>query len=185
MDSKVIADDDTSWQSAVDGGAVFGLEMQHPWSQHLLCGKKTIEVRQYELPLALLGRTLYIIESRPGKDGISALGDRIDFRVGNASTSSSGSDGMKNDSVVSIAGWCKFECIRKYTSQSQFEQDENRHLVSSTSGYAWQPGNTTNLYGWVVKDFYSFAGKSSTENDGNAYCRGERRKRSIFELYKT
>jgi hypothetical protein len=60
-----------------DKEAVFGLEMQLPWSRHLLEGRKTIEVRSYPLPAELLGRRLYMLESQPRVDGVSTLGDKI------------------------------------------------------------------------------------------------------------
>lgn len=165
--------DTSSWASAVDGGAVFGLEMQHPWSQHLLQGRKTIEVRNYELPTALIGKHIYIIESRPGRDGVSALGDRIEFPA----ASSSG------DSSPHIAGWCIFDSVQSYTSESAFEADEKQHLVSPTSGYAWQSG-TTILYGWIVKEYHIHSEIDSSANETTPFRVAERRKRSIFELLK-
>ena len=167
----------SSWDIAIEGGAVFGLEMQHPWSQHLLQGRKTIEVRNYELPPALVGRKIYIIESRPGRDGISVLGDSIELPDKDTSSSSSG------DSSPLIAGWCIFDSIRIYTSQTAFEADEKQHLVSSTSGYAWQSG-TTILYGWIVKDYHNHSDINSSTNETPSFCVAERRQRSIFELKK-
>ena len=176
-----------SWITALPNGATLGLEMQHPWSRHLLEGRKTIEVRNYELPPALMGRKLYIIESPPGKDGVSALGDRIEF----AHNREGGGGGPR------IVGWCRFDSIQTYTCQEDFEADEDRHLVSPNSGYAWQAGITAMLYGWVVQECHCFFptadDKHSTNDNGSPmdtkeatqFRLAERRKRSLFELLTT
>ncbi|CAB9502550.1 expressed unknown protein [Seminavis robusta] len=159
-------DNDATWLNAKD--AVFGLEMQLPWSRHLLEGRKSVEVRSYNLPPQLLGTKLYILESQPGTDGVSALGDQI-----------------KLHHNVKIRGWCLFDAVKEYTTQSDFEVDEGRHLVSPTSGYAWKEGSTQVLYGWIAKE-YELIGDNTqiTNHEASHYKTAVRRKRSIFQLYK-
>lgn len=53
------------------------LEMQAPWAKRLLDGRKTVETRGYPLPAGLVGRWIELIESQPGRDGVSALGDGV------------------------------------------------------------------------------------------------------------
>lgn len=56
----------------------FALEMQAPWAKRLLDGSKIVETRAYALPAGLVGRSIELIESQPGQDGISALGDTVE-----------------------------------------------------------------------------------------------------------
>lgn len=164
--------EDSSWL-ITSQTASFGLEMQQPWSRYLLEGRKTIEVRNYPLPPELIGTKIYIIESKQGMDGVSALGDRIEFHHE--------SDGMNNGGpIINIRGWCKFGSIKMYESKVDFEADEGQHLVSPTSGYAWKEGKTSMLYGWVVQECECFDKASA-----DLFAYGIRRKRSIFQLCKS
>lgn len=181
----------------------FGLEMQFPWSRHLLEGRKTMEVRTYPLPLGLRGRKIYILESPQGKDGVTGLGDRIELQPrGN------GNDNYNNDespSLPSIVGWCIFDVQHKeYLTEESFSADEDQHLVSAASGYAWKEGRTSTLYGWVVQEHRSFifanntntaaeattintkkSGNKAEESDGTSdFVLAVRRKRSLFQLYR-
>lgn len=56
----------------------FALEMQAPWAKRVLDGEKTVETRAYPLPAGLVGRWIELIESRAGRDGVSALGDVVE-----------------------------------------------------------------------------------------------------------
>jgi hypothetical protein len=159
-----------------DKEAVFGLEMQLPWSRHILEGRKTIETRSYPLPLELLGRKLYILESQQGTDGISTLGDTIYLQ------SSSNVDSCS--SRCEIRGWCVFGSVKDYTSQEEFQADQVHHLVSSSSGYAWKEETTKVLHGWVVTDYEVLEGVSQPDNEADGYISAVRRERSIFQLYK-
>lgn len=145
----------------------FGLEMQQPWSQHLLKGEKTIEVRSYPLPAQMINEKIYILETKEGTNGVSTLGDHISF-----------TEAHTNDSSRSckIVGWCKFKSVKEYTNREQFEADENFHLVSPNSGYAWKDGATKVLYGWVV-------GETILEPMENKFTTAVRRKRSLFQLF--
>jgi hypothetical protein len=158
-----------------DKDAVFGLEMQLPWSRHLLECRKTIEVRSYPLPDELLGRRLYILESQPGVDGVSTLGDMIYLQS---------SSNVDSCSKCEIRGWCVFGSVKDYTSQDEFQRDQVHHLVSSSSGYSWKEETTKILYGWVVTDSKVFEGVNQSEKEADRYFSAVRRKRSIYQLYK-
>ena len=156
-----------SWPTNINEAATFGLEMQQPWSMHLLKGRKTIEVRNYLLPDPLIGRQIFIIESQSGQDGISALGDEIDL-----------TDNCSDDALCRVVGWCEFGSIKEYKSSQDFQDDEAYHLVSRDSGYAWKEGKTNILYGWVVKE----AGRFEDGHSKFSFNYAVRRHRSIFQL---
>ena len=147
----------------------FALEMQEPWAQHLLHGRKTIETRAYNLPPALLGRKIWILQSTAGQAGVSALGNTVP--VGNDSSSSFD---------ARIVGWCTFSTVKEYTSASQFRADESKHLVKSNSGYDWKENQA--LFGWMVESCEKHATPGHGEDGGLAI----RRFRSLFQLdYET
>jgi hypothetical protein len=152
------------------------LEMQLPWSRHLVEGRKTIEVRSYPLPLELLGRKMYILESQPGTDGVSTLGDKIYLQ--------SSSSNIDSCSQCEIRGWSIFGSVKDYTSQEEFQADQVHHLVTPSSGYAWKEGTTKVLHGWVVTDCEVLEGISQPAIEADRYISAVRRKRSIFQLYK-
>jgi len=60
----------------------FGLELQHPYSEHILTGNKTIETRTYDIPKYLLSQgdssvRIAILETARGSDGVSSIPDRV------------------------------------------------------------------------------------------------------------
>ena len=114
---------------------IFGLEMQQPWSQYLLNGKKTIETRTYDLPKALIGKKLFILESKSGEDGISSIGNYL--------------DGDEISDSINVVGWVIFDRVIIYRYRSKFEADEEKHMVKRDSGYGWKD-DTRIVYGWVV-----------------------------------
>ena len=156
-------------------GIQFGLEMQSPYANHLLTGRKTIETRGYPLPAALLQNNdetddeirIDILESESGKDGVSSIPDNVTVL-----TSKQPKPDQASPPVLIRKGWCTFVESFKYTSREQFEADGHKHLVPRTSGYGWDDNrreyfafvqfiylllhsvanNQTNqeIYGWVV-----------------------------------
>jgi len=138
----------------------FGLEMQQPWAGLLLQGKKSIETRAYDLPRALIGKKIEILQSRMGKAGISGLKDSF----------------ILENSDVERVGWCKFEKVIEYHDKESFVSDEGKHMVKSDSGYGWKDGATEVIFGWVVGDsgFY--------KSPDLQYAAATRRLRSLFEL---
>jgi hypothetical protein len=73
----------------------FGLEMQSPWAGLLLEGKKTIEMRAYDLPPALLGKGIEILQSMQGGP-VSSLGNTVSISAN------------QEESNVTRVGWCTF-----------------------------------------------------------------------------
>jgi len=140
----------------------FGLEMQSPWAQALIEGRKTIETRAYNLPNDLLGKWIAIIQSPQGKPGISAMGNQLDF----------------DSSDAKIVGWCKFSAVVQYTNRVDFESDEGAHLVASDSGFGWKEGRTKVIYGWVVVER-----KAAEKQAAEKYKAATRRLRSIYQMH--
>ena len=105
---------------------ISGLNVQWPWSELLLTGKKTIETRNYPIPKKHIGVPIALIET-PGKKG---------RRKGNISE-------------ARIVGVIVFaECYR-YTSRNAWMKDSKKHLVSPTDDFAFKKGKEK--WAWVVK----------------------------------
>ena len=156
----------------------FGLEMQYPWSRTLLDGRKSIEIRQYNLPSSLVGRKIYIIETPAGKDGVSGIVDNH-FQIDASSNECHKDkccDGSTSKREPRILGWSIFSTVKQYKSQQDFCCDEKRHLVSINSKYGWQSGCTSILFGWVVSEY------ELCSHDESIFCSGFRRHRSLFQM---
>ena len=138
----------------------FGLEMQDPWARYVLTGAKSIETRSYDLPPALIGRKVAILQSRQGRAGVSAVADTLDLSTG----------------TVEVVGWCIFDKVLPYRDPAAFEADEARHMVACDTDYGWKVGSTEVIYGWMVSDYGSYA---PTDHTGGTAIR---RLRSLFEL---
>lgn len=137
----------------------FALEMQAPWSRHLLEGSKTIETRSYPLPAGLVGRPIEIIESQPGQAGMSSVGDSVE----------PGALGL------SVVGCVTFSSSDAYETREAWVADRDRHLVPPSSGaYGWKgPGS---VHGWVV-------GEMKPYGKARPVRRMTRRFRSLFEVH--
>jgi len=85
-----------------------GINIQVPYAQLLLSGKKSIETRTYPIPKKYLGRDLFIIETY-GK--------------------------LKKPAMV--VGVIRFESCFEYGSKKAFEADVAKHLVATESPFHW------------------------------------------------
>lgn len=139
----------------------FGLEMQQPWVDLLLDGKKSIETRAYNIPKSLIGKRIEILQSSKGDVGVSSLGNTI--RV--------------DSHVVKHVGWVVFDRVIRYINRELFEADSVKHQVKRDSGYGWKE-ETTLIYGWVVSD----VGRRELCLQQSPFATAERRMRSLFEL---
>jgi alpha-ketoglutarate-dependent dioxygenase FTO len=145
----------------------FGLEMQSPWAELLLDGKKKVETRSYDLPPALLGKRIEILQSRKGTPGQSS--------IENIATVD---DPAASEPLIRRIGWCTFKRTVRYQDKQCFEADEDVHLVKPDSGFAWKDGAT--LYGWAVDKTGRYS--DMAESSSNRSTTLIRRKRSLFEL---
>ena len=147
---------------------IFGLEMQHPWSRLLLNGTKTIETRLYDLPKDLIGRKIFILESQPGKDGVSSIGNVLDSN-----------DIERN---IKTVGWVKFDRVSMYRYRAKFEADEKKHLVKRDSGYGWKE-DTKLIYGWVVASKGKYKDNCGKKQSKKPQIKSMiRRMRSLFSV---
>lgn len=160
----------------------FGLEMQCPYAEHLLSGRKVIETRGYSLPSALLtdmsctGSSpvrISILESKAGKDGVSSIPNRVQVLT----TEQSNRDRPTHPFLIR-KGWCTFIESFRYKSREQFEADEDKHLVSPSSGYGWD--GIRPIYGWVIGTY----GYYRTVDGDDEHFHAERRMRSLFEIHQ-
>jgi len=109
-----------------------GLNIQWPWSELLLSGKKTVETRSYAIPEKYLQRKLAIIET-PGPRGKRDAGI-VEARV---------------------IGTITFSRCFRYASEREWLNDFERHSVSpSDSIFAYTPGKEK--WGWLVVDCERF-----------------------------
>ncbi len=103
-----------------------GINIQYPWSELLVTGKKTIETRSYPLPKKFINIELAIIET-PGKEGKK-------FGITKAR----------------IIGTIIFSGSKKYESKLAWTKDYNKHLVTETDPMYSFDSNKPK-YGWIVE----------------------------------
>lgn len=102
-----------------------GINIQYPWSELLVSGKKTIETRSYPLPEKFINVELAVIET-PGKTGKK-------FGIAKAR----------------ITGTIIFSGSKKYKSKSAWMKDYKKHLVTETDPMFTYSSNKPK-YGWIV-----------------------------------
>ena len=119
---------------------IVGLEVQQPWAQMILSGEKTAETRAYPLPAALIGRTIYIVESLPGVARQSSLPDQV----------------VAGHTSLRICGTVTFHASEQYPSRAEWLADEPRHRVPADSPYAMQTDCRTPVYAWRVERVAAF-----------------------------
>ncbi len=161
-----------SWQGWADEERRFGLEMQHPYSEFVLTGQKSIESRAYPLPEALINVKIEILQSEKGQDGVSAVPDRVTLHKSSDNNSSL-------QSPLQRIGWVTFAKCIQYTSLEEFEADQDKHLVDPNSGYGWNDERP--MYGWVVGSYH----KQDTIDDLDGRSVDTvaiRQMRSLFEI---
>ncbi|OQR95131.1 2OG-Fe(II) oxygenase [Thraustotheca clavata] len=109
------------------------LEVQAPWSEWLLDGRKSIETRRYEFPQHLLGQRVWILETPQGFTQQSALPNQVSVP----------------SAYGKIVGFVIFDQSKQYTTQQEWKDDEEKHLVKEASGYSWNEKEL--FFGWKVK----------------------------------
>lgn len=138
----------------------FALEMQAPWSRRLLDGEKTVETRGYPLPAGLVGRSIEVLESGRGRDGVSGVGDVVEaFSAG-----------------LSVVGRVVFGGTEAYPSREAWAADAERHLVpvpaeeegsESGKGYGWKgPGS---VHAWRVASVEAYPKPRAVRRMGRVF----------------
>ncbi len=179
------------WDDAKIKHRHFGLELQAPFSDHILCGRKRIETRTYPLPPALLSSPLLsqdgqqeeikidILESRQGEDGVSSIPNQTAVALNETAANESDEDALIRPSLLR-KGWCTFIDSFQYETREQFENDEDKHMVHSNSGYGWNDNRP--MFGWVVGNYGVYTNGDDEFSPKCNNCNAERRMRSLFEL---
>jgi len=155
------------WDGWSQQNKYFGLEVQHPFSTLILEKKKTVDIRRYELPKQLWNKPLLLLETPSSSSSVS--------KIPNVVCSEAEITEKYN---IQPRGWFTVrECI-KYTSFTEFTQDEVRHCVGPDSEYGWLKGYTKELYGWVI-DSVTTTTEDSPQSSIHYMIR---RMRSLYEL---
>jgi len=110
---------------------VYGLELQEPFSELVLNGKKTIETRSYELPSSLLYRHILIIESKNGDAGVglsNVCKNNMNLHYDKEE---------ENQEYPRIVGSVVFGSCFEYHTERMWAEDEEKTCVPFDSFYAW------------------------------------------------
>ena len=118
-----------------------GLNIQWPFSQLILAGIKTVEVRGYDLcykyPNVLPGEEVWLIETPgPPKALKSAIGDRMDMG--------------QRPKRAQIVGTVIFSNAEKYADVNAFRADARRHCIAECGDKDWN-GTSGSRYAWQVE----------------------------------
>lgn len=106
--------------------SVPGINIQWPWSELIVSGKKSVETRSYPIPAKYVGVELAIIET-PGANGKRAAGI----------------------STARIVGTVVFSSCYPYRSLSHWEREVDLHRVDkSDPHFAYTSGKPR--WAWVV-----------------------------------
>jgi hypothetical protein len=108
-----------------------GINIQWPWSELLLSGKKTIETRSYPIPEKFKNVEMAIIET-PGPNG------------------------KKNGIMEArIVGTITFSNSTEYKTKVQWLKDQDKHLVTpDDKQFSFRSDKAK--WGWIVKDIRRF-----------------------------
>lgn len=118
-----------------------GLNVQTPWAQLLLEGKKTIETRTYPLPEKYQGKDLWLIET-PGKAG------KFKARV---------------------IGVIRFSGSKKYKTVAEFNADYDLHQVGEDDpNFSWKKGELK--FGWILEHVKIIQPFDAPSPRGIVYC---------------
>ncbi|MEW6056154.1 MAG: hypothetical protein AB1540_06030 [Bdellovibrionota bacterium] len=108
-----------------------GLNVQWPWSQLILEGKKTIETRSYPLPSSYRGMPIAVIET-PGQDPSSPV------------------------RTAQIIGIVIFSDSFQYTTHRAWLRDQQHHLVPEGHKlFGYKKSKTK--WGWRIKSIQTFS----------------------------
>ena len=113
---------------------VYALEVQQPFSQYLLDGRKTIETRSYPLPEELRSKQIYLLSSVQGEAKKSSLPDIV--------------IASKHDDLKLI-GILQFSKSVQYTCLDLWNTERCKHMVEECSAYDFK--GDADVFGWAVE----------------------------------
>jgi len=104
-----------------------GINIQHPWSDLIITGKKTIETRNYPIPKHYLNVDMALIQT----------------------------PGDQKNILPAIIGIIRFTGCKQYKSKQEWQRDQNKHLVTKTDKtYAYK--GDVSKWAWTVKVISAF-----------------------------
>ena len=103
-----------------------GINIQWPFSQLIVSGRKTIETRNYSLPQKYIGTDVALIET----------------------------PGNKKEFKARIVAIVRFQEPFPYSSKSHFFSDYEKHLVDEQSPWAWRDGKKKWAWPLEIKVVY-------------------------------
>ncbi len=106
-----------------------GLNIQWPWSELLISGKKTVETRSYPIPEKYIGQELAVIET-PGPKGKKLAGIE----------------------KARIIGTITFKESYQYKSKSHWLKEKGKHLVNSDDPL-YNYKSDKQKWAWVVDSY--------------------------------
>ena len=117
-----------------------GLNIQWPFSQLILAGIKTVEVRGYDLrykyPNVLPGEEVWLIETPGSSKALeSAISDRMDMG--------------QSPKRAQIVGTVIFSNAEKYADVNAFRADARRHCIAERGDKDWD--GSGDKYAWQVE----------------------------------
>lgn len=152
--------------------AYFGLEVQEPFATLIYQGKKTIDIRRYDLPKGLFMKPIALLETpSDSSSSTSSTTTAVSSKLPNVISYPD----VEQKYHVRIKGWFTIRQCIHYTSYHDFMQDEAKHCVGPDSEYGWLQGYTKELYGWVIDS-------ASQQLQQQQVHYMIRRMRSLFEL---
>lgn len=116
----------------------FGLEIRKGWCDLIFSGRKKIETRRYPLPVSLLHKKIWVLQTDEGLPGTSSLPDSV----------------SEGDSTAEIVGYITFCSSIQYRSKEHWELDRPLHCVDTKSPYNWD--GSGEVFGWSIEDASRF-----------------------------
>jgi hypothetical protein len=117
----------------------FILEVQAPYSQLILNGRKCIETRAYPLSLELINVKILLCESQAGENGISCIGDVV----------------YEAQEGIMMIGEIFVSYCKEYKSQDEWDSEREKHQVPEGSSYGWSPTEMVHMC-YICRDFCIF-----------------------------
>lgn len=116
----------------------WGLEVQPPWAEMLLDGRKAVETRAYPLPAQLLP---------PATDSAGAATPLVPVALIRSPPGGLAAHGLAAGEVIGIVA---FVGCKRYATQQQWDADAGGHCVpDGHPDFGWRDGGG-DRYGWLV-----------------------------------
>lgn len=126
------------FEEEIDPELQIGLEIRKVWCDLVFSGRKKIETRRYPLPVSLLHRKIWVLQTEEGLPGTSSLPDTV----------------SQGDTTAELVGFITFRSSIQYRNKEQWDLDRPLHCVDATSPYNWDGDGE--VFGWSIEDATRF-----------------------------